>query len=193
MLSVHLLQYIFWLLDNYTVNRFVGVSAKFGTCTVVSVNGNEMRWFKGECAHFSWNKCPIYTLDGAGAKFITNSHETDNSVRTRTSYLKMWSQLLLKLTIGFDTEIYMILYNLSKPEIVSLLSETRKTRFLNYYLHYPSVLLCQGTRKLPAPPPLYSPSPPPPTGTALKKSQFSIGRSLEWSIPSNMLNTNSSF
>jgi hypothetical protein len=30
-------------------------------------------------AHFSCNKCPIYTLDGASAKFDTNSHGTDNS------------------------------------------------------------------------------------------------------------------
>ncbi len=38
-----------------------------------------MSGFKGECAHFSFNKCPIYTHDGASAKFSTNSHETDNS------------------------------------------------------------------------------------------------------------------
>jgi hypothetical protein len=64
----------------------VWISAKFGTCTVVSVNEtlveDKMRRFKGECAHFSFNKCPIYTHDGASAKFITNSHETDNSVGT---------------------------------------------------------------------------------------------------------------
>jgi hypothetical protein len=30
-------------------------------------------------AHIFCNKCPIYTLDGASAKFSTNSHETDNS------------------------------------------------------------------------------------------------------------------
>ncbi len=30
-----------------------------------------MRRFKGECAHFSFNKCPIYTHDGANAKFST--------------------------------------------------------------------------------------------------------------------------
>jgi hypothetical protein len=32
-----------------------------------------------QCAHFSFNKCPIYTHDGASAKFSTNSQETDNS------------------------------------------------------------------------------------------------------------------
>ncbi len=38
------------------------------------------RGFNGECAHFSFNKCPIYTHDGASANFSTNSQETDNSV-----------------------------------------------------------------------------------------------------------------
>ena len=63
---------------------FKWVIAKFGTCTVVSVNGtlveDTMRRFTGECAHFIFNKCPIYIHDGASAKFSTNSHETDNSV-----------------------------------------------------------------------------------------------------------------
>ena len=40
-----------------------------------------MRRFKGECEHFSFNKCPIYTHDGASAKFSTNSQEMDNSVQ----------------------------------------------------------------------------------------------------------------
>jgi hypothetical protein len=39
-----------------------------------------MRRFKDESAHFSFNKCPIYTHDGASAKFITNSQETNNCV-----------------------------------------------------------------------------------------------------------------
>jgi hypothetical protein len=68
----------------YTVIRFVSTSAKFGTCTVVSVHRtlveDKMHRFKGECAHFSFNKCPIYTHDGASAKFSTTSHETDTSV-----------------------------------------------------------------------------------------------------------------
>ncbi len=70
-----------------TVIRFVWVSAKFGTCTVVSINGtlveDKMRGFKGECAHFSFNKCPIYTYDITSEKFSTNSNKTDNSVRIR--------------------------------------------------------------------------------------------------------------
>ncbi len=66
----------------HTVILLVWVSVKFGTCTVVSVNGtleDKMRRFKGECAHFRFNKCPIYTQDGASSKYSTNSHETDNS------------------------------------------------------------------------------------------------------------------
>ncbi len=38
-----------------------------------------MRRFKGECAHFSFNKCSNYTHDGASAEFSTNLHETDYS------------------------------------------------------------------------------------------------------------------
>ncbi len=72
------------LLHGYTVIRFEWVSAKFGTCTVVSVNGtfveDKMRRFKSEYAHFRSNKCPIYTHGGASAKFNTISQETDNSV-----------------------------------------------------------------------------------------------------------------
>ncbi len=75
---------VHWYLGRYTVIRFVSVSAKVGTCTVVMVNGtlakDKMRRFKGECAHFNFNKCPIYTHDGASAKFSTISHQTDNSV-----------------------------------------------------------------------------------------------------------------
>jgi hypothetical protein len=36
--------------------------------------------FTLESTHFILNKCPIYTQDGASAKFITNSQETDYSV-----------------------------------------------------------------------------------------------------------------
>ncbi len=66
------------------------VSAKFGIRTVVSVNEtlveDETRRFRGECAHFIFNKCPFYTHDGASAKFSTDSHEIDNSVRTIKYY-----------------------------------------------------------------------------------------------------------
>ncbi len=47
----------------------------------MSVSGTQvedkMRRFKGECAHFSFNRCPVYTHDGASAKSSTNSQETD--------------------------------------------------------------------------------------------------------------------
>ncbi len=40
----------------------------------MSVNGtlvkDKMRRIKGECAHFSFSKCHIYTDDGASAKWI---------------------------------------------------------------------------------------------------------------------------
>ncbi len=67
-----------------TVIRLVWVSAKFGICTVVTVNGTlveaKMCTFTLESTHFIFNQCPIYTHDGASAKFRTNSQETDNSV-----------------------------------------------------------------------------------------------------------------
>ncbi len=59
-----------------------------------------MRRFKGECEHFSFNKCPIYTHDGA--KFSTNSHETDNSVvayiilSSFLTFKKVWIMEVLK-------------------------------------------------------------------------------------------------
>jgi hypothetical protein len=68
---------------HHTVIRFVRVSAKFGTCTVVSVSETlveaKMCTFTLESMHFIFNKCPIYTHDGAGAKFSTNLQETDYS------------------------------------------------------------------------------------------------------------------
>jgi hypothetical protein len=74
----------------YTVIRFLWASAKFSTCTVVSLNGTQaedkMRTFKCECAQFSFNRRSIYTHDGANAKFSTNSQETDNSVEENSKY-----------------------------------------------------------------------------------------------------------
>jgi hypothetical protein len=70
-----------------TVIRFVRVSAKFGTCTVVSVNETRV---EVKYAHspsnlriLFFNKCPIYTHDGASAKLSTNLQETDYSVAGR--------------------------------------------------------------------------------------------------------------
>ncbi len=59
------------------------------------VNGtlveDKMRRFKGECEHFSFNKCPIYTHDGASAKFSPNSQEMDNSVCNKSMREKFTS------------------------------------------------------------------------------------------------------
>ncbi len=67
----------------HNVIRVVWVSAKFGTCTVVSVKGtlveDKMCVFTLESTHLIFNKFPIYTHDGASAKFSINSHETDYS------------------------------------------------------------------------------------------------------------------
>ncbi len=76
----------------YTVIRFLRVSAKFGTCTVVSVNGTlveaKLCTFTLEYTHFIFNMCPIYTHDGASAKFSINSHKTDYSVVCAESFYK---------------------------------------------------------------------------------------------------------
>ncbi len=51
------------LIGRYTVIRFVWVSAKFGTCTVVRVNGalveDIIGRFKGECAHLASTSVPF--------------------------------------------------------------------------------------------------------------------------------------
>jgi hypothetical protein len=41
---------------------------------------DKMCTFTLESTHFIFNKCLIYTHDGASAKFSTNSQETDYSV-----------------------------------------------------------------------------------------------------------------
>ncbi len=60
--------------------------AKFDTCTVVNINGTlveaKMCSFTIESTPFIFNKCLIYTHDGASAKFSTNSHETDYSAHS---------------------------------------------------------------------------------------------------------------
>jgi hypothetical protein len=60
------------------------LNLKFSTCNVVSVNLTlvipKMFIFTLKSTHFIFNKCLIYTHDGASAKFNINSHETDYSV-----------------------------------------------------------------------------------------------------------------
>ncbi len=57
----------------------------------------KMRRVKGECANFSFNKCPIYAHDGASAKFSTNSHETDNSAGSSRPKIYKFINLPTKL------------------------------------------------------------------------------------------------
>ncbi len=93
-LLMHYFQLDFVFSSTHTVIRSLWVSAKFGICTVESVNGtlieDKMRRFKDECTHFIFKKCPIYTYDGASAKFITNSHETDNSAEHFLGWENSW-------------------------------------------------------------------------------------------------------
>jgi hypothetical protein len=104
-----------WLL--YTVIHFVWVSAKFGTCTVGSVNEtlveDKLRRFKGEYAHFSFNKCPIYTHDGASAKFSTNSHTKQiQCTCAYTDISQYWCKtyIMINLTVGiFITKVRLLL------------------------------------------------------------------------------------
>ena len=60
--------------------KYSNVTLSLALHTVIRLVEDKMRRFNGECEHFRFNKCPIYTHDGASAKFRTNSHETDNSV-----------------------------------------------------------------------------------------------------------------
>ncbi len=64
------------------------VSAKFGTCTVVGLNGTLFEATYNvhihlEFPHFIFNKCPIYNHDGAIAKFSPCLDEPDCSVVVR--------------------------------------------------------------------------------------------------------------
>jgi hypothetical protein len=52
-----------------------------------------MRGFKGEGLHFSLNKCPFYTHDGASAKFITDSY-TRNGLPCRVDLNPMTESTL---------------------------------------------------------------------------------------------------
>jgi hypothetical protein len=106
--SIFLLDFLFCLFHGnhsnggwvYTVIFFGWVSAKFNTCTVVSVNGThveaKMSTFTLESTHFTINKSPIYTHDGASAKFCTNSYETDYSVHTTYSLILLKSLCSMK-------------------------------------------------------------------------------------------------
>jgi hypothetical protein len=55
------------------------ISAQFGTCTAVGLNGTlveaKMFTFTLDCKHFIFNKFPSYTHDGANAKFSTTDKQ----------------------------------------------------------------------------------------------------------------------
>ncbi len=54
----------------------------------MSLNGTLVEdKMRSECAHFSFNKCLIYTHDSASDKFNTNSRETDKSVYVNIIYI----------------------------------------------------------------------------------------------------------
>ncbi len=61
----------------------MSVGVKFGTCTVVGLNGllvkAKMFTFTLEFPHFIF-KCPMYSHDGGNAKFSNSCDETDYSV-----------------------------------------------------------------------------------------------------------------
>ncbi len=90
-----------------TVIRFVWVSARYGTCTVESVNWTlvaaKMCTFTLESTHFIFDKCPIYTHDGVSAKFSINSHETVYSVVARPT---LWAMYLTPMNA-----LYLLLYS----------------------------------------------------------------------------------
>ncbi len=66
------------MLLQWTVIRLVLISAKFGICTVVGLNGTVIEAKIGTwigtlaCAYFSFNKCLIKTHDGSNVQFNTN-------------------------------------------------------------------------------------------------------------------------
>ncbi len=74
-------------------------SAKFGTCTVVSINGtlfeDKMLRFKGECAHFGFNKYLIYTHDGAVLN-LALTHTKRITVYKSKSQLSVVNDILQK-------------------------------------------------------------------------------------------------
>ncbi len=65
----------------------------------MSVNGtlveDKMRRIKGECAHFRFSKCHIYTDDGASANISINLHETDYSVDGLPVYDLIFAHFLI--------------------------------------------------------------------------------------------------
>ncbi len=90
----------------------------------MSVNGtlveDEMRRIEGECAHFSFNKCPIYTHGGASAKFSINSHATDYSACILIDMLKTSLLSFAVLTFMCDSAYALIFSKFVTCTVVSV-------------------------------------------------------------------------
>ncbi len=69
---------------------------------------DKMRWFKGDYANFSFNKCPVYTHDGGSAKFSTNSHKTGNSVWKKFKGGGGWQQKMYEGKVASDLGFLLI-------------------------------------------------------------------------------------
>ncbi len=77
--------------------------------------------FTLDSTHFIFNKCPIYTHDGASAKFSTNSHETDYSV----DCLKIPAQLAKEVALqapSFEVKINLKWFCSARAKSISLLT-----------------------------------------------------------------------
>ncbi len=79
------------------------VCAKFGTCTVVSVKGTlveaKMCTSTLEFTHFIFNKCAIYTHDGAR---VPNLGLTLSHTKRITVCLMVWIAALVKSRWGIE-------------------------------------------------------------------------------------------
>jgi hypothetical protein len=84
--------------------------------------------FKGECALFSFNKCPNYTHDGASAKCSTNSRKTDNSVCSRSAEKEFTSEALKVL---HTSEALKVLHTPEAQKIVNQIFIKNHSTVLN--------------------------------------------------------------
>ncbi len=71
----------------------------------------KMCTFTLDYTHFIFNKCPIYTHDGASVKLRTNSQETDYSVGSLGPSL---SSMLISTSTG--TLIFFVSHNIKKSK-----------------------------------------------------------------------------
>jgi hypothetical protein len=77
--------------------------------------------FTLESTHFIFNKCPIYTHDGASSKFSTNSHETDYSVgQFITPPVILFNGLDFLPYFSFISKSYASVSSLSEAEFMNI-------------------------------------------------------------------------